>query len=167
MLNISPFNMLCVALNMLILAVLMKKFLYKPVLGIIARRQELIDSQFAEAEAARKKAGQMKAEYEASLSDSKDERQRILTEARAEAAAEYDKILVQADEKARQMIEDARKISEDEKQKAMKDADSEIARLAAMAASKIVVQASGEENDSMIYEEFLKKAGEKSGTDRE
>ena len=53
MLNISPFNMLCVVLNLLILAALMKKFLYKPVLGIIAKRQELIDSQFAAAEAAK------------------------------------------------------------------------------------------------------------------
>lgn len=164
MLNISPFNMLCVVLNLLILAALMKKFLYKPVLGIIAKRQELIDSQFAAAEAAKEEARQLKVQYETSLSDSKEEQQRILTEAKAEAAAEYDKILAEADEKAKQMIEDAKKVSRDEKEKAVKDAEAEIAELAAMAASKIVAQASGEENDYGIYEEFLKKAGEDSET---
>ena len=89
MLNISPFNMLCVVLNLLILAALMKKFLYKPVLGIIAKRQELIDSQFAAAEAAKEEARQLKVQYETSLSDSREEQQRILTEAKAEAAAEW------------------------------------------------------------------------------
>ena len=45
MLSVSPWNLLFTILNLLILLVLMKKFLYKPVLGIIAKRQELIDSQ--------------------------------------------------------------------------------------------------------------------------
>ena len=53
-------------------------------------------------------------------------------------------------------------ISETLKEKAIKDAESEIAKLAVAAASKIVSQASDEKNDYVIYEEFLKKAGEEA-----
>ena len=59
MLSVSPWNLLFTILNLLILLVLMKKFLYTPVLGIIAKRQELIDSQFAQAKASQEKAEQM------------------------------------------------------------------------------------------------------------
>ena len=165
MLNVNPWNLLFVVLNLLVLLVLMKKFLYQPVLRVIAKRQELIDSQFAQAEAAKAEAKQLKEQYKTCLSDTKVEQERMLKEAKVQAGAEYDKILADADKKAKQMIEDAKKAGLNEKEKAVKDAESEIAKLAAMAASKIVAQASDEKNDYAIYEEFLKKAGEKCETD--
>lgn len=166
MLNVSPWNLLFIVVNLLVLLALMKKFLYKPVLNIIAKRQELIDSQFAQAQASQEEAKQLKEEYEGCLADAKAQQGSILKEAKVQAGIEYDKILAEADEKAKQMIEDAKKVSLYEKEKAIKDAESEIAKLAVAAASKIVSQASDEKNDYVIYEEFLKKAGEKSETDR-
>ena len=166
MLNVSPWNLLFIVVNLLVLLALMKKFLYKPVLNIIAKRQELIDSQFAQAQASQEEVKQLKEEYEGCLADAKAQQGSILKEAKVQAGIEYDKILAEADEKANQMIEDAKKVSLDEKEKAIKDAESEIAKLAVAAASKIVSQASDEKKDYVIYEEFLKKAGEKSETDR-
>ena len=166
MLNVSPWNLLFIVVNLLILLALMKKFLYKPVLNIIAKRQELIDSQFAQAQASQEEAQQLKEEYEGSLANAKAQQESILKEAKVQAGIEYNKILAEADEKAKQMIEDAKKVSLDEKEKAIKDAEVEIAKLAVAAASKIVSQASDEKNNYVIYEEFLKKAGEKSETDR-
>ena len=165
MLNISPWNLLFVVLNLLILLALMKKFLYKPVLGIIAKRQELIDRQFAEAAASKAEAEKLKKEYEIDLADAKAEKEKILKEAKTQASAEYDKILADVEEKAKKILEDAKKVSLDEKEKTVKEAEAEIAKLAVAAASKIVSQTSGETQDYAIYEEFLKKAGEKSETD--
>lgn len=165
MLNVSPWNLLFVVLNLLILLALMKKFLYKPVLGIIAKRQELIDRQFAEARAAAAEAEKLKNEYEASLCGVQEEKEKIIKEARAQARAEYDKILTDVEGKAREILDDAKKAGLEEKEKTVKDAEEEIAKLAAMAASKIVAQTSGETQNYAIYEEFLKKAGEKRETD--
>lgn len=100
MLNFSPINMLCIVLNLLILLALMKKFLYKPVLGVIAKRQELIDSQFARAKECEEEAKQLKAQYEESLSHAKTAQEQMLKEAKAKAGVEYEKIL--ADAKNRQ-----------------------------------------------------------------
>ena len=165
MLNVSPLNLLFIVLNLLILLVLMKKFLYQPVLGVIAKRQELLDGQFAEAKAAKEEAHQLKERYETCISDTKEEQERIIKDAKVQAGMEYDKIVADADKKAKQMIQDAKRVSLDEKEKIIKDAELEITKLAVAAASKIVSQTSDEKNDCSIYEEFLKKAGEQSERD--
>ncbi len=161
MLNFSPINMLCIVLNLLILLALMKKFLYQPVLGVIAKRQELLESQFVKAQACQEEAAQLKAQYEASLSGAKEEKKKIIKEAKAQAGLEYNKILTEAEKEAKQIVAEAKKASLDEVEKVLKTADTEITKLAVAAASKIVSQTSCEKNDYEIYEEFLKKAGEK------
>ncbi len=164
MLNVSPLNLLFTVLNLLVLLVLMKKFLYQPVLGVIAKRKELIDSQFKQAAETKAEAEALKEQYENNLSDANGQRERIVKEARVQAQAEADKILEATDQKARQMIEEAKKISALDRDKTMKDAESEIAKLAVLAASKIVSEASTgastEKSNYAIYNEFLKKAGE-------
>ena len=162
MLNFSHINMLCIVLNLLILLALMKKFLYKPVLGVIAKRQELIDSQFARAKECEEEAKQLKAQYEENLSHAKTAQEQMLKEAKAKAGVEYEKILADAKKQAGQMLDDAKKEGLFVKEKSIKDAETEITRLAALAASKIVAQTSGEKSDYGIYEEFLKKAGEEA-----
>ena len=164
MLNISPWNLLFVVINLLVLLILMKKFLYKPVLGVIAKRQELLAGQFAQAEKSQKEAQELKNQYEMYMADTKEEKSKIIKEAKIQAGIEYEKILAEADQKAKQLLEDAKKAGRSEKEKAVKDAEEEIAKLAIAGALKIVSQVSDKENDYNIYEEFLKKAGEDSET---
>ena len=165
MLNVSPWNLLFTVLNLLILLVLMKIFLYIPVLGIIAKRQELIDGQFAQAKSSQEEAARLKQQYEAYLSDTKEEQEKMIREAKVQAGVEYDRILSEASKKAAQMIDEAKKISLMEKEKAVREADEAIAGLAMAAASRFVYQASDEKSDARIYEEFLKKAGEENESD--
>ena len=165
MLNVSPLNLLFTIINLLVLLFLMKKFLYKPVLGTIAKRQELLAGEFARAEESQKEAKELKETYEAFLSDAKTEKVKIIKEAKVQAEKEYDKILADADEKAKQVILDAKLAGQSEKEKAVKEAEMEITKLAVAAASKIVSKTADEKNDYDIYEEFLKKAGEDSETD--
>ena len=161
MLQFSPLNLICIVLNLLILLALMKKFLYKPVLGVIAKRQELLEEEFEKARAGQEEVSRLKMQYEASLSDAKEEKQKILKEARAEALTESEKILAKAEKEADEIVKEAKKASLDEMEKALKKADTEITKLAVAAAEKIVSQTCGETNDHEIYEEFLNKAGEK------
>ena len=160
MLNVSPLNLLFTVLNLLVLFVLMKKFLYKPVLGVIEKRKELINSQFKQAEEAKAEAKDLKEQYENYLSDAKGQGEKIVKEAKVQAQMESDKILEAADQKAKQMVEDAKKAGAQEREKVMKETETEIAKLAVLAATKIVAQASTEKSDDAIYNEFLKKAGE-------
>lgn len=161
MLNVSLTNLVCIVLNLLILLALMKKFLYKPVLGVIEKRQELIDSQFERAKECEMKAKQLKVQYEVSLSDTKSVQKQMIKEAKDQAGAEYEKILAEAKMQAEHMIAEAKKTSQLEKEKSIRDAQAEITKLTIQAVSKIVPQMSDEKIDYGIYEEFLEKAGEK------
>lgn len=160
MLNVNPWNLVCIVVNLLILAALMKKFLYRPVLGIIEKRQKMIDEQMEKAQSCREEAGKLKETYEASLSEMKKEQEQLMKDAKEKAGLEYEKILEDANKEANQLLEDAKKVSQAEKERTVKEAEKEIAKLAAQAAAKIVGQVSGNENDDRIYEEFLRKAGE-------
>lgn len=160
MLNVNPWNLICIVLNLLILAVLMKKFLYKPVLGIIEKRQNLIDEQMAQAQSYKEEAKQLKEKYESSLSDVTAEREHVLQESKVQAELEFNRILDDAHQEAKQILDEAEKISQTQQEKAIKSAEEEIARLAAEAAAKIVGQNCSNENDAQIYEDFLRKAGE-------
>lgn len=164
MLNFSPWNLLFIVINLLVLLVLMKKFLYQPVLGVIQKRQELLNQQFAQAQNSQKEADALKKQYEASLADAKEESDRMIKEAKMQAGIEYDLILATADEKSRQILDDAKKAGQWERERAVKEAGDQIAQLAIAAASKIVSQTCGEKQNYDIYEEFLKKAGEDSET---
>lgn len=161
MLNVNPWNLLFVVINLLVLLGLMKKFLYQPVLHVIAKRQEMIEGQFAQAAMVNEEAKQLKIKYESCLADAKTESVSILKDAKVQAGAEYDKILADAQKQAKELIEEAKRMGQEEKEKAVKEADTEIAKLAVAAASRIVSKASGEKQDYAIYEEFLKEAGEK------
>lgn len=156
MLNISLWNLLFTVLNLLILFALMKKFLYRPVLGIIAKRQEMIDDQFAKAKASGEEAQALKQQYETCLSEAKAEQEKLIREAKLQAGAESERILADADKTAKQMIADAKSAGLAQKEKTIREADAEIAELAMAAAVKIVAECTGEKSDSAIYEEFLK-----------
>lgn len=164
MLNLSPVNLLLTILNLLVLLLLMKKFLYQPVLNVIAQRRELIDQQFLQADAAKKEAEQLKTEYEGCLAGAKKERENQLMEAKAQARKEYDKIVADADEKAAKILEDAKKAGQEELEKTLRNAQAQIAGLAVAAAAKIVSQTQNEETDSAAYDAFLKEVSKPKGT---
>lgn len=160
MLNISPLNLLLTVLNLLILLVLMRKFLYKPVLGVIAKRQELIDGQFKQAGTAKEEAEQLKKQYESQISEIREEQEKTVKEARIKAREEYDKILADADRKAGCIVEEAKKAGKEERARLQKAAEAELAGMVAAAAAKLVSDTVNEQSDHIIYDEFLKKAGE-------
>lgn len=62
-------------LNFLVLVWILKRFLYKPVLEVIARRREGIEAQLAEARQAQEEAAGLKAEYEGRLAERAREQQ--------------------------------------------------------------------------------------------
>jgi F-type H+-transporting ATPase subunit b len=73
-------------INFLVLLWILKHFLYKPVLDVIARRRAGIETQLSEARAMREEAEQLKAEYEGRLAQWQQEQ----SDARTELAEEVD-----------------------------------------------------------------------------
>jgi F-type H+-transporting ATPase subunit b len=94
-------------INFLVLVWILKRFLYKPVLGVIARRRAAIDKQIADAEQVRAEADGLRKRYETRVADWNEER------ARAEAELENE-----IDEKRTQRLAELERSLEQERAKA-------------------------------------------------
>lgn len=159
MLNINPFNLICVIVNILVLYLIVHKLLIKRVMGTIQKRQDMIEDGFNKARKAESDAMQMKDQYEEKLKTARDESSKIIADARQIAQSEQNRIVSAADKQAKEIIEKAQKTIELEKQKTIQSTESEIAALAMLAAAKIM---GGKDagDDSELYEQFVKKAGD-------
>jgi F-type H+-transporting ATPase subunit b len=76
-LELSWTTFLLEVVNFLVLVWILKRFLYKPVLNVIARRREVIDAQLDEARRLHDEANALKADYENRLADWNEERQQL------------------------------------------------------------------------------------------
>jgi len=147
-------------INLIILYILYRKFLYKRVQDVLDKRREMIDGKIRNAEEEKDKAVALQKEYEDSLANAKVEARQIVEDARGRADTEYNRIVGEAQEQAASLITKANETIAAEREKAMKDAQSEVTELAMLAAAKIIGEAGNAETNAKLYNEFLTKAGE-------
>ncbi|MBP5463187.1 MAG: ATP synthase F0 subunit B [Lachnospiraceae bacterium] len=151
MLEIDFWSILFTVINLAILFVAMKFLLFKPVRNIIAKRQEEADAAAKEAEERAAEADRCKAEYEKAIAKTEAEREKILTEARAQADEEYRKMLTEARSEAEIIKKDASTEGEKRKQRIISEAGKEIGDMIASATTKIL----GNVDESELYDAFL------------
>ena len=164
MLNLG-WSLVWTIINLIIFYLLMKRFLVGPVLGIMEKRKNLIAQELENAKAAQEKAEELKGHYEGALAGAKEESAQIIEAARADAKSESERMVKEANLEAAKIIENARDTAEQEKENALQGAKSEIAGLALETARKLLSEGSTEKGNSMLYDEFLAKAGDGNDTD--
>lgn len=164
MLTLSVSNIVITVINILVLYLLLKKFLYKPVMDVIETRNEMIASQFANARKTEEDALKLKAEYENSLNSAQKEAQQIVENSRGKAKQEYDRIVQEADKQAEKIIDNAHKTIKMDQEKAVKNIEGEIASLAMVAVSKMLGENQNTAINQELYGQFIAQAGEKHDT---
>lgn len=85
-------NLVFTIINLLVLYLLMKKFLFGPVVAVMEKRKAMIEEQFANAAAAEKNANELKSQYEDTLKTANADADNIIQEAKTTAKTEYDRI---------------------------------------------------------------------------
>lgn len=152
-------NLLFTILNLLIFYVVIKKFLIRPVLSMMDKREQMIQDQLEAASAKEAEAEERKAQYEASLAGAKEEAASIVEKARSEAKAHYDQAVQEAEAEAGRIAAKAQRDAANEKEQARRDVQAEVAGLAMAAVAKILQDGSSPESDEALYRQFLQKAG--------
>ena len=142
-------------INFLVLIWILKRFLYKPVLNVIARRQSGIEHQIAEARDLHEQAETLKRDYENRLAASDRERQqarnalaREIDEERARQMAALETTLAQARKKAQ--VTESRRHAE-----AVREAESQALQHGAQFAGRLLGQAAGPELEARLAELLL------------
>ncbi|HJB19354.1 MAG TPA: F0F1 ATP synthase subunit B [Candidatus Bariatricus faecipullorum] len=152
-------NLVWNLINILVLFLVLKHFLFKPVLGIMEKREKLIQSRMEKAGQAKEEAEALKSQYQESIRNAREDSRKILDEARENGKAEYERIVNEANEKAGKIISQAQKTAASDTERAKKDMESEIAALAMAAAAKIMGE-NQDTADSRAYQQFLNTKGE-------
>ena len=158
MLNLN-WDIIWTFVNILVLFVLLKLFLFKPVNAMIEKRRKLIDGQLSDAAQKQKEAEAEKQAYADRLKEAHTEAAEILKKANAEAEAQYCMILERAERDAQKKTAEAEKKIALEHEQMLKNAKSEIAAVAVMAAQKLAVKHADAEADSALLESLIQEAG--------
>lgn len=137
-------------LNFLFLVFILAKFVYKPLMRMMEERKNKIAGDLENAEKAKEEAEGIKAEYAAKLAVARQEAQEIVENARKTAQAAHDKIMAETKAEQEQAIASAKEAIAREKQQALGEIRGQVINLSLIAASKIVEQKLGSEEDKKI-----------------
>ncbi len=155
MLDFSFWSIFWAVFNTVLLFVLLRIFLFKPLNKIKADRTRTIQDNLDSAEKAKTEAEELRQQYENSISDAKEKADQILIKAREDAEAERSAIIKKSQDEAEKIIADADKSIENERKRVLRQAQSEIADLAIEAASKIIGENVDDEKNRRLVDKFL------------
>lgn len=159
-LSIDFFTALFTLGNTVVLFLVLKKFLFKPVMKMIQDRQKEIDDMYADADQAKREAADLQTQYQAKLSDAAQTGERMVKEAVERGQQRQDQILQQANAEAEAILQKAHADIAQEKKQAISDAKNEIADLAMEIAGKVVGRSLQDTDQSKLVDQFIAELGE-------
>jgi F-type H+-transporting ATPase subunit b len=159
MLSIDPWYVLWSIINVIVLFLVLKKFLYKPVLRMMDKRQNQIDTAIDTAEKNEAQALALKEKYENELQMSKNKAEEIIKESRIKAQNEYERILKEAKEEAENVILAAGKSIELQKKQEFEKMQEALVDIAIAAAVKATEESIDKEKSRKMLEQLVMKAG--------
>ena len=158
--SINIWNVVISLGNLALLYWLMKKFLYRPVRAMIAKRQAELDAQYAAAAEAEKSANADKAMYAEKLRGAKGEADDILRKAAADAGRSSARIVAEARDKADGIVRQAQTQAELEMRKAEAEVRRQIADVSTALTEQMLRREIREEDHRDLIDSFLQEMGE-------
>jgi len=144
------------AVNFLILAFLLAKFAWKPLMKALDDRERKIKEDIASANKAKEDAQAIKRDLEKSLADAAQESSKRLKEASETGLKQRDAIIAQAKEDAQTLISQAKAEIEAETQKAIEAVKKEVVDTTLLAAKKVIGKEADKASNEQLIEDLLK-----------
>ncbi len=149
-------------LNLFIQMYLFKRFLFKPIMNILAKRQAEVDAIYDEANTANTAAQEAKSDYEAHLTAAHEEIKTITARAVQDAQTRGDELVAAARAEAQAIRTKADADIAQERKKAVNEMKDELSSLAVDLASKITQKEIREEDHAALIESFINDLGDVS-----
>ena len=160
LLGVNPWTALFTLANTVALFLVMKKFLFVPVMKMIDARQAEIDGMYADAEQAKAEAKAMEEQYRQELIHAQATSDRLVKEAVVRGLKREEEIVNQANEMASGILAKATADIELEKKKALNDAKDEISSLAMAVAEKVIGRELNSADQSVLVDRFIDELGD-------
>ena len=154
--SVNIWQILISMVNLLILTLIIKKFLYKPVKKIMDARRAAIDEDYAQAKTAREEAEQTRQNYEEAMAAAKMTGDQIIADANRTAEFRSNEIVAEARERASEIRRQAEADAVLERKKAEDEMKHEIANVSAQLTGKLLQREINEEDHRELIDSFLK-----------
>ncbi len=160
--TIIPWNFVATICNLLIQMYLIKRFLFKPINEMLAKRKEAADAEIRDAEKAKTEAEAIKAEYEQNMLEAKERANEILSNAQKTAALQSEEVVREANRQAAAIKAKAESDIAQEKRKAVNEIKDEIGGMAVEIAGKVIEREISEADHAKLIDEFIANVGDAS-----
>ncbi len=158
--SVNLWQILISLCNLVIIFLILKKFLFKPIRNVIASRQAKIDADYAEAEEAKKQAYADKAQWEATLATANAEAQKILDTAHTNASRRSEAMLGLARDKADIIVRRAKEDAELEQRKAKEQIKHDLADVSVLLTEKMLDREINADDHRELIDSFIETIGE-------
>ena len=158
--SVNIWEILISLANLLIMFLILKRFLFKPVQKMFETRKQQVDQIYSEADKSRTAAESMKQEYETKMATAREEADALVRSAVQTAQRRSDAIVAEASSQASHLKQKAEEEIEKEKRQMLLDVKSEISDIAVSIASKVVEREIKPEDHQTFVDEFIRNVGE-------
>lgn len=152
-------SFLWVTVNLIILYLILKKILFKPVTEFMENRSASIEMDLKSASRSKEEAERLRQKRIQRLLSLEEESGQILKEARQKAQKEYEDIINAAYERAEVLMVKAEESIAAEREEMYKNLRNEIVNLALSSASKVIEANMDNKMNRSLVDKFIKKEG--------
>ena len=150
-------NLLWTVVNVLVMYAVLRKFLFKPVQDVIAKRQQMVDANLADAETSNKEAAE-------TMNAAQEKLRNVDNEAAARREAyEKQQLLADARKQADAIVAAGKASAEAERQSKLREADAQTTALARAMCEKLLARNLTAQDDARLLDDLLEKAGAGNG----
>ena len=157
--SVNIWDILISLVNLLLLTLIVKKFLFKPVMKIIAQRRAAIDADYEQARTAREEAEESRQNYAAAMAAARQTSDQIIAEATRTAEHRSSEIVEEAREKATDIRHQEETDALLERKKAEEDMKREIADVSTQLTGILLKREINEEDHRALIDSFLQEIG--------
>ena len=144
----------------IVLMLLLKKFAWGPLMGVMQARENLLASEIETAENSRLESQKMLDEQRSLLKDARTQAQEIVENAKKQGEVSREDIITTARAESGRMKDAAVLEIANERDKAISAVRSEVVALSLLAATKVLEKEISEEDNRQLINETIAKAGE-------
>ncbi|MBQ3099698.1 MAG: F0F1 ATP synthase subunit B [Clostridia bacterium] len=158
--SVNLWQILISLVNLILLFLIVKKFLFKPVKKVLAERQAEIDGYYNSAADAETKANESRALWEEKLSGANEEADAIIQKATEQAKFRGEAIVADAEAKADGIIRMAENEAALERKKAIDGIKREIVDVSGAIAEKMLEREINSDDHRALIDSFIENIGD-------
>ncbi|MBP5426479.1 MAG: F0F1 ATP synthase subunit B [Clostridiales bacterium] len=158
MFNFGP-TFIWTMLNLIVMYVVLKKLLFKPIMKIMEDRENSIKKQIDDAEQLQNDAKVYKTRYKEQLDNAQKDGESIIKEAKEAAQKECEHMIEETRREAEKIIMKARGEIEEERDKMVQELRKQVVDLSILIASRVMEVNLNNETNKQVVRNFLDKEG--------